>query len=497
MGEVFAGRYELVDLLGQGGMGSVWRTWDRRQQTYLAAKVLGQSDAASLLRFVREQALRIHHPHVVAPLGWAAEDERVLFTMDIVTGGSVATLVGDHGPLPPSYAACLLDQLLSGLATVHAAGVVHRDVKPANLLLQATGRELPALRLSDFGIAVHMDEPRLTSTGLVIGTRGYVPPEQLYGEDPHATQDLYAVGVVGAHLLTGLPPDPVAMLAPQPPDEVPADLWELLRDLAAPRAADRPQSANEAGRRLAATGLVPAPGEPLPWLADPDPVEVFPQLPDLPPGWGPAGPQRRVAPGPVPSAPKPQPTSSGPTHPGPTRPSSAQPGPTRPSSTHPGPTNPAPVNPASTHPASAPAAPTAAARRPDAALSNPSAPDAPQPVAPDVSAGEPPVRTKVLPADPDTPVAKDARSWRPAVVPAVAAAAAVLAAVFVIPQLIDDGDAGNTPSDSPTSQPSGPANSPAPSTPAPSTAGRSTSPGTGASPEWTFPVQTLSQPGGN
>ena len=139
VGERFAGRYELIDQLGEGGMASVWRAWDEREGRIVAAKVLRQSDAVSLLRFVREQAVRVASPHVLTPLGWAGEDDRVLFTMPIVDGGSVATLVGDHGPLPPVLAAELLRQLLEALATVHEARLVHRDVKPANLLLAATG----------------------------------------------------------------------------------------------------------------------------------------------------------------------------------------------------------------------------------------------------------------------------------------------------------------------------------------------------------------------
>ena len=125
-------------------MGSVWRAWDLRREAYVAAKVLGQHDAATLLRFVREQSLRIEHPHVVAPHGWAADDDKVVFAMDLVRGGSVATLLGDHGPLPVPYVAVLLDQLLHGLSAVHAAGIVHRDLKPANLLLDATGTGAPA-----------------------------------------------------------------------------------------------------------------------------------------------------------------------------------------------------------------------------------------------------------------------------------------------------------------------------------------------------------------
>lgn len=116
MGEVFAGRYELLDPIGRGGVGAVWRAWDRRRRRYVAAKVLQQSDAHALLRFVREQALRIDHPHVLAPASWAADDDKVLFTMDLVAGGSLVHLVNDYGPLPPPFVCTLLDQLLAGWA---------------------------------------------------------------------------------------------------------------------------------------------------------------------------------------------------------------------------------------------------------------------------------------------------------------------------------------------------------------------------------------------
>lgn len=122
MGEVFAGRYELIDPIGRGGVGAVWRAWDARRRRYVAAKVLQQSDAHTLLRFVREQALRIDHPHVLAPASWAADDDKVLFTMDLVNGGSLAHLIGDYGPLPPRFVCLLLDQLLAGLTAVHAEG---------------------------------------------------------------------------------------------------------------------------------------------------------------------------------------------------------------------------------------------------------------------------------------------------------------------------------------------------------------------------------------
>ncbi|MEV5963877.1 serine/threonine-protein kinase [Kribbella sp. NPDC051952] len=282
--EAFAGRYRLIDLIGTGGMGSVWRAWDLRRSAYVAAKVLGQHDAAALLRFVREQSLRIEHPHVVAPHGWAADDDKVVFAMELVRGGSAATLLGDHGPLPSSYVAVLLDQLLHGLSAVHAAGVVHRDVKPANLLLDATGTGRPHLRLSDFGVAGLVDEPRMTRNSTILGTPGYLAPEQLAGADPDSRQDLYAVGAVAVELLTGGRPGVSGGLP-----TVEGPLGEFIRRCTATDPSDRPESAKEAGRLLAETGVLPPDGT-TPWAEAPDPPEVFDQLPPLPHTWTPTGP---------------------------------------------------------------------------------------------------------------------------------------------------------------------------------------------------------------
>lgn len=201
-----AGRYALLDQIGAGGMGSVWRARDTRTGEVVAVKVLGQHSASLLARFVREQAVRVRHPHVVAPTGWAAEDDLVLLAMDLVSGGSVQQQLDEHGALPVGYAARLLEQLLMGLAAVHAAGLVHRDVKPANLLLDATGSGDPHLRLGDFGVAAPIADRRFTTVPGAIGTDGYMPPEQARGAPPDPCQDLYAVGRVGLQLLTGLPP---------------------------------------------------------------------------------------------------------------------------------------------------------------------------------------------------------------------------------------------------------------------------------------------------
>ncbi|WDV53014.1 protein kinase [Streptomyces coeruleorubidus] len=296
MGEVFAGRYELVDPIGRGGVGAVWRAWDHRRRRYVAAKVLLQSDAHSLLRFVREQALRIDHPHVLAPTSWAADDDKVLFTMDLVAGGSLVHLVGDYGPLPPAFVCTLLDQLLAGLAAVHAEDVVHRDVKPANILLEATGTGRPRLRLSDFGIAMRLGEPRLTETNLVVGTPGYLAPEQMMGAEPDFPADLFAVGLVALYLLEGAKPDSKALIqyfaehgTPGAPKGIPEPLWQVVAMLLQPDPQARFRTATGARKALAAAvELLPEPGP------DDELIEIFDQIGPLPPGFAPEGPLERA-----------------------------------------------------------------------------------------------------------------------------------------------------------------------------------------------------------
>jgi serine/threonine protein kinase len=263
-----AGRYVLLDEIGAGGMGSVWRARDLRAQRHVAVKLLGRYDDALLQRFVREQAVRVHHPHVVAPHDWAADGGRVLLAMDLVAGGSVESLLDEQGPLPEPVVAVLLDQLLQALAAVHAAGVVHRDVKPANLLLEPTGAGRPHLRLADFGVAAVLAERRLTREPSRVGTHGYAAPEQEAGAEPEPRQDLYAVGVVGRELLTARSPGHPAAIRPT------GRLGPLLDALADPDPAHRPASAADALARLRRLGLpAPASWPPLPdRLGPPPPV---------------------------------------------------------------------------------------------------------------------------------------------------------------------------------------------------------------------------------
>jgi serine/threonine protein kinase len=199
-----AGRYVLLEEIGRGGSGRVHRARDLRTRTYVAAKVLRGGEADALLRFVREQAHRIDHPHVLSPLGWAAEDDVALIAMELVRGGSLRDLQCREGRLSQPAVALLLAQLLDALAAVHDRGVVHGDVKPANLLVRAGVR--PHLLLADFGVATcSRDVVQVVGHGAV-GTPAYLPPERLAGAGPDPGQVVYAAGLVARRLLSAASP---------------------------------------------------------------------------------------------------------------------------------------------------------------------------------------------------------------------------------------------------------------------------------------------------
>jgi serine/threonine-protein kinase len=236
---LLAGRYELVHEIGRGATAGVWRAWDRRRRRAVAVKVLAAgADPTALHRFVREQRLRIDHPHVLTPIGWAADDEAALMVTELVRGGSLLDLVREAGRLPEPYVGAVLDQLLQALDAVHAQGVVHGDVKPANLLLDPADGGRPRLRLADFGVATILDEPVRFVTCGAVGTPAYLAPEAAE-RGPHPGQDVYAAGVLTRRLLDR--PGPLVTLADSMsrPDAVrrptAAEALARLRSLPVPR----------------------------------------------------------------------------------------------------------------------------------------------------------------------------------------------------------------------------------------------------------------------
>lgn len=277
-GEVIAGRYVLCDPIGSGGSGTVWRALDRKTGEFCAAKLLRQRDAGELLRFVREQSVRLSHPHIVSPYSWAADDDMVLIASELIDGGSLQTLIGDYGPLDEPTTVAVLQQVLSALGALHDVRLIHRDVKPGNLLLRATGVGPLQVMLTDFGLTISQNDARLTTSGTVIGTPGYLPPEVLAGQvPPDPTHDLFAVGRLALTLLAG------RVVAAADQHQIGIDSPQLAGLVVAmldPDPASRPVNAHSALVLLAGADVADRPR-----TGHGDDIEVLDQLLPLPPGW--------------------------------------------------------------------------------------------------------------------------------------------------------------------------------------------------------------------
>ena len=191
-----AGRFVLLEELGRGGCGTVHRARDLRLKRYVAAKVARDPDARA--RLALERAHGVVHPHVLAAEDWAEDGGTSLLAMELVSGGTLRDLVASQGRLPEATVALLLGQLLDALVAVHDRGLVHGDVKPANLLLRDGVR--PHLLLADFGVATR------GGAGPVEGTPAYLAPERLAGAAPDPSQDVYAAGLLGRRVLHGCSP---------------------------------------------------------------------------------------------------------------------------------------------------------------------------------------------------------------------------------------------------------------------------------------------------
>jgi hypothetical protein len=205
LSEVLAGQYRLERELGRGGMGVVLLARDLRLDRMVAIKTLPHhlaDDAVIRERFLREArtAAQLSHPRIV-PIHHAAEaNGTVFFVMGLVDGGSVAQRVRDQGKLAPAYAIQILSDVAEALGYAHARGVIHRDVKAENILIDSvTGRA----QVTDFGIARLAEAAPMTATGTVLGTVHYMSPEQVSGERVDGRSDLYALGVLAFLMLSG------------------------------------------------------------------------------------------------------------------------------------------------------------------------------------------------------------------------------------------------------------------------------------------------------
>ena len=204
---VIAGRYEIGDRLGLGGMSTVHLAFDRRLEREVAVKLLAEhlaDDPSFIARFKREAlaAARLVHPNIVQVFDFGLDDPtgRHYIVMEYIRGQSCAEILRDRGHITVEEGLAIIGHACRGLDYAHRNGVVHRDVKPGNLLRSDDG----LVKLADFGIAKALsDESAITQVGSVLGTAAYLAPEQAHGEEATARSDLYSLGVVTYQLLSG------------------------------------------------------------------------------------------------------------------------------------------------------------------------------------------------------------------------------------------------------------------------------------------------------
>ena len=204
VGELISGRYELEELVGSGGMSSVYRAHDRLLERTVALKILHEqftSDDAYVERFRREAraVAQLAHPNIVTVIDRGEQDGRQFIVFEYVDGMNLKELMTQEGPVSPGEAIELALQVARGLSFAHENGLVHRDVKPQNVLLDTDGRA----KVTDFGIAHAVDVDGMTITGTIMGTSNYIAPEQARGQAVDEQTDVYSLGCVLYELLAG------------------------------------------------------------------------------------------------------------------------------------------------------------------------------------------------------------------------------------------------------------------------------------------------------
>jgi eukaryotic-like serine/threonine-protein kinase len=241
-GTILAGRYEITAPIATGGMGEVWRARDRVLDREVAAKVLRSEftgDPSFVARFRNEarHTAALSHPNIASVYDYGeTQDERgsqlAFLVMELVEGKPLVTILHEEGKLPVDWTLHVLGQAADGLSAAHHAGVVHRDIKPGNLIVRPDG----VVKLTDFGIARARDATPLTRTGMVVGTAQYLSPEQAQGFEVTSASDVYSLGVVGYECLTGGRPfDGTSQVAValahinRPPPPLPANVPPAVR----------------------------------------------------------------------------------------------------------------------------------------------------------------------------------------------------------------------------------------------------------------------------
>jgi hypothetical protein len=271
-------RYVIDRELGRGGMGVVYRATDTVLERDVALKELpaiAATDAVLAQRFRQEaKALaRLTHPHIVQVYDLVEQDGRLWMALELVEGGDVLSSIEERGRLPAGEAVRIAVQMADGLGFAHGKGVIHRDVKPANVLLTDDG----GAKIADFGIARLVGSAGHTMPGHVCGSPYYLSPEQVAGRPADARSDIYSLGATLFEMLTGQPPftgEPMAILSQHASSEVPslrdfapdlpAGLEDEVRRLLAKRPEDRPGDMRDVAYRLRPFVARPGTGKPSP-----------------------------------------------------------------------------------------------------------------------------------------------------------------------------------------------------------------------------------------
>lgn len=261
-GFVLGDRYRLERRLASGGMADVWVGDDEVLQRQVAVKIMRADPEHEDLfrRRFRDEALHaaaLMHTNITTVFDYGEDDTLTFLVMELVEGEPLSTVVRTRGALPPDEVRSIIGQAALALGVAHNAGVVHRDVKPANMILRPDG----LVKLTDFGIARAVDAAGMTRIGDLVGTPHYVSPEQAQGLAATGASDLYSLGVVAHELLTGHRPfdkgtpvaTAIAHVQEQPPplpDEVPEAIRYLVEDLLAKDPDNRPPNAMAVAVRL-------------------------------------------------------------------------------------------------------------------------------------------------------------------------------------------------------------------------------------------------------
>jgi hypothetical protein len=254
-GTVLNNRYTLTERIAAGGMGEVWEATDTVLGRTVAVKLLSaalsqQSGFLERFRAEARHSAALHHPNITTVFDYGEDDGSAYLVMERVNGLPLSQIISERAPLSAQETASILIQAAAALEAAHQGGVVHRDVKPANILITAAG----TAKLTDFGISRLVDTAPLTQTGQVLGTAQYLSPEQAMGKPATASSDIYALGVVGQEMLTGSRPfdeDTIVATAlahinqpaPPLPTSIPVGIRSVISAALAKDPAERPASA--------------------------------------------------------------------------------------------------------------------------------------------------------------------------------------------------------------------------------------------------------------